>query len=178
MTTPTMRPIEKDRSVLYMHLLRRIWAYMEDYTDLAGKKAFADFFDEDGKKKNVYFTRKVQLPRTRFPAVMLFMKNTAINSHGFPNTVMHKPVVNVYFYTLSYDEDDMSLHYYWVEQLDRCIALNRHLTPLPAPNDKDLCVQLSGVDGADFNWSFQDDFVVDETQCEIEVQIKLAGVKI
>ena len=164
--------------MLLSHLVRRVWAYMREYEDSAGDLPFGAFFTEDEKKKNVYFTRKVQMPASRFPNVSIFVKKVVVVPGGFPNTVLWNITLGVYFYTLSYDEDDMSLHYYWIENLERVIHLNRHLVPLPAPDDVDLCVQTTSFGEAETEFAFGDDFVIDETHCEIEVHIKLAGIKI
>lgn len=172
MSTPTLPNINKEQSLVFMHLVERIWDYMKAWQDDAGEYPFRFFTDD-----KVFFQRKVQIPNSRFPVIMLFVRKVDVEAGGFPNTVLWNITVEVYFYTVSYDEDDAPLHNYWAENLERCINLNRRLNPIP-PDTKELCVQIAKFTRVEFEWAHGEDFVVDETKCEIEVQIKLAGVKI
>lgn len=176
--------LPKNQSKIYMPLCKRIYERMAVYTDDAGNYPFKGFrYEEDSQghpadSNNVFFGRRVNVPDGRFPCVMIYVKDTAHSPIGFPNTDEWKPTIQAIFYTLSYDEDDMSLHYHWLEELDRMIAMARHLNEVGGGGLNDLCVQISRVTGASFEWAFGDDFVIDEMTINIEVKIKKAGVKI
>jgi hypothetical protein len=156
---------------------------MKLYEDLEGNKPFKWLKyipDENGKSKpgsNVYFGNRLLADEKNFPACFIFLKKTDHTAKGMQNIDKWTPIVQVWFYTLSMDEDDMPLLYHYLEEIDRMCMANRHLTN-PVGNANDLCVMKAECTGGSFDFAYKDSFVVDESVIELKVQLQKVAVKL
>ena len=176
----TLTPIDKKKSKILGPLTRRIYERLFLYEDADGNRPFKRFiYNDDFKKSNVYYVPKKNVPGKKFPVLMIYVKSVPIEKHGIENTELWKIQVHVRFFTLSYDEDDMTLHYNWIEEVDRRAVENPRLTD-PDTGDNDLCVHQCKPIDVDFDWWFDEkgNYLVDESLIVLEVWIKKAAIKI
>lgn len=159
------QPIREIKNDSYMSkCVERVVKLLMDYTDLHGDKIFEQF------KGKIFYNTKLSIPTSKYPALFVYIGDVSREPFGIKRQDLWNINVRLLLYTLDHSENDMDIHYKWVEGIDRVFRVNprMHIT-----GDIDLGIHKGDLESASFNFAFGDNFVISETDATITIKTKL-----
>ena len=147
-------------------VLERIVALLLEYEDNDNVKIFKAFQDSGG----IFYNAKKSIPTSRYPALWIWDTSVGRESFGIKRQDWWVLDIKILMFTYDNSENDMNLHYKWVEGIDRVCRTNPHLHK--AGGD-DLGIHKADLEDASYQFAFEGNFVISETECSIPVRTKM-----
>ena len=134
------------------------------YEDNEGVKIFEQF------KGKIFYNSKLSVPTSKYPALFIYVGDVSREPFAIKRQDWWNINLKIMMYTLDHSENDMDIHYKWVEGLDRVFRTNPRMH---LDGEEDLSIHKGDVESVSYNFAFGDSFVISETDATITVKTKL-----